>query len=74
MKCSICNTTCAESYYKNKGTDEIICDECLLESDLISYDTVTFYYLEGEYLGDTNDYEELLENVAYQLDYEEIKE
>lgn len=74
MKCSICNTTCAESYYKNKDTNEIICNTCLLESDLISYDTVTSYYLEGEYLGDTNDYEQLLENVACQLNYEEVNE
>lgn len=74
MKCSICNATFAESYYKNKYTNKIICDDCLLESDCMSYDTVTSYYLEGEYMGDTNDYEKLLDNVAYALDYEEIKE
>ena len=53
MKCSICNATFAESYYKNKYTNKIICDDCLLESDCMSYDTVTSYYLEGEYMGDT---------------------
>lgn len=74
MKCNRCGNNCAESYYKNKDINEIICAECLLESDLINYDTVTSYYLEGEYLGDTNDYEQLLENVAYQLDYEKIEE
>ena len=74
MKCNRCGSNCAESYFKNKDTDEIICDECLLESDLISYDTVTSYYLEGEYMGDTNDYENLLDEVAYALDYEEVKE
>lgn len=74
MKCHICNSEYADTYFKNKDTDEIICDECLLESDCMSYDTVTSYYLDGEYMGDTNNYEDLLDNIAYALDYEEVKE
>lgn len=74
MICCICGSQNADSYFKNKNTNEIICDECLLELDYMSYDTVTSYYLEGEYMGDTSDYESLLDNVAYTLDYEEIKD
>lgn len=74
MKCERCGSDYAESYYKNKYSDEIICEECLLESDCMSHDTVTSYYLEGEYMGDSNDYEKLLDEVAYALDYEEIEE
>lgn len=74
MKCSICKSDYADAYFKNKDTNEIICDQCLLESDCMSYETTTSYYLEGEFMGDTDDYESLLDNVAYALDYEEIKD
>lgn len=74
MKCERCGSDYAESYYKDKYSDEIICEECLLELDGITTSTETYYFLDGEYIGSDCNYSELIENICESTDYEEIKE
>ena len=74
MKCERCGSDYAESYYKDKYSDEIICEECLLELDGITTNKETHYFLDGYYLGTDNNYSELIENICEYTDYEEIEE
>lgn len=74
MKCERCGSDYAESYYKDKYSDEIICEECLLELDGITTNKETHYFLDGYYLGTDNNYSELIENICENTDYEEIEE
>ena len=48
MKCDRCNSDYAEHYYKDKYSDEIICEDCLLELDGITTSTITNYFIDGE--------------------------
>lgn len=73
-KCEICgNEYDGDNYYKNKDTGEIICEDCLLESDGITTFTMTNYYVDGEYIGNELD-DELINNVCMIFNYEPIKE
>lgn len=69
MKCSVCGTEYCEYFYKRD--DEILCEECILEVDMMC--TSTNYYLDGEYLGNSDNMEEVYENICESLGYEEIK-
>ena len=44
IKCEICGSDYAENYYKNNLSDEIICEDCLLEVDGITTSTITQYF------------------------------
>ena len=69
MKCSVCGTEYCEYFYKRD--DEILCEECILEVDMMC--TSTNYYLDGEYLGNSDNMEEVYQNICESLGYEEIK-
>ena len=73
MKCNRCGSDYSENYYKDKYSDEIICEDCLLESDMITTDTVTSYYLDGEYIGDDNNLDEVINNICDNLSYNKIE-
>ena len=69
MKCCVCGTEYSEYFYKRD--DEVLCEECVLEVDMMC--TSTNYYLDGEYLGNSDNMEEVYENICESLGYEEIK-
>ena len=69
MRCDICGTAHSEYFYKNE--EQTLCEECILNSDMIC--TSTNYYLDGEYIGDSDNMEEVYNNICEILGYEEIK-
>lgn len=74
MKCNRCDSEDSEYYYKDEYSDEIICEDCLLESDMITTDTVTSYYLDGEYIGNDNDIDEVVNCICDNIGYKKIGE
>ena len=75
MKCEICGSKYADNYYKNKDTDEIICEDCLLEVDGITTSTITHYFLDGEYIGDDSDsIQDVVDTICEYFDYTKIEE
>ncbi len=73
IKCEICGTEFFDNFYKQNETGKIICEECLLESDMITTDTITNYYLDGEYIGNNSDsIEDVIETICDTYDYSEI--
>ncbi len=72
IKCARCESDYADYYYKDKYSDEIICEDCLLECDGITSATVTYYYLDGEYMGNDECYEDLIETLCDNLMFEQI--
>lgn len=51
-KCSICGGTYQTfRMFKNQYTEELICEDCLLELDGITIETTHHYFLDGEYIG-----------------------
>ncbi len=73
IKCEICETEFSDNFYKENETGKIICEECLLESDMITTDTITNYYLDGEYIGNNSDsIEDVIETICDTYDYSEI--
>lgn len=73
IKCEICGTEFFDNFYKQNETGKIICEECLLESDMITTDTITNYYLDGEYIGNNNDsIEDVIETICDTYDYSKI--
>lgn len=73
-KCERCGSTYAESYFKDEYSGEVICEECLLELDMITTSKETYYYLDGEYIGSDANYSDLIENICDNTSYKEIKE
>ena len=74
MKCNICGSDYADNYFKDEYSDEIICEECLLEIDGITTSTETHYFLDGQYMGSDFNNSELLENICDNTTYKKIKE
>ena len=74
MKCNICGSDYADNYFKDEYSDEIICEECLLEIDGITTSTETHYLLDGQYIGSDFNNSELLENICDNTTYKKIKE
>ena len=74
MKCNICGSDYADNYFKDEYSDEIICEECLLEIDGITTSTETHYLLDGQYMGSDFNNSELLENICDNTTYKKIKE
>ena len=62
MRCDICGTAYSEYFYKNE--EQTLCEECILNSDMIC--TSTNYYLDGEYIGDSESLE-FLERLSFKL-------
>ncbi len=75
MKCKICGEEYSENYYKEEMSGEIICEECLLELDGITTNTVTSYFIEGDFIGDDSEsIQEVVENICEYFSYEKIEE
>ena len=74
MKCNICGSDYADNYFKDEYSDEIICEECLLEIDGITTSTETHYLLDGQYMASDFNNSELLENICDNTAYKKIKE
>lgn len=74
-KCSRCESDYSDKYFKSKYSNEIICQECLLELDGIEKSVaITNYFLNGEYLGNDEDTDELVESICNNTGYEEVKD
>lgn len=71
--CEICGTELSDGFYKNEETGKIICEECLLESDMVTTETITNYYLEEEYIGnDVDSIEDVIDVLCDTYDYKKI--
>lgn len=71
--CEICGTELSDGFYKNEEAGKIICEECLLESDMVTTETITNYYLDGEYIGNNVDsIEEVIDVLCDTYDYKKI--
>lgn len=74
-KCSICGSDFLYySYFKDKYTGEVICENCLLERGEISTSITTHYCYEGEYLGSSDEIKEVFEKLCDYLNLEEIED
>lgn len=71
-KCEICGTENSVAFYKQQETGKIICEECLIESDMVTTETITNYYLDGEYIGNSDHIEEIIDAICYAEDYTQI--
>jgi hypothetical protein len=75
MKCERCGNDYSDSYYRDEYSDEIICEECLLEIDGITTSSITYYYLDGEYIGDDSEsIQDVIDCICDNTSYKEIKE
>ena len=73
MKCEICGSDFSDGFYKENETGKVICEDCLLESDMVSTDTITNYYLDGEYIGnDSDSFDDVVETICDACDYSKI--
>ena len=73
MKCDRCESEFAEHYYKDKYSDEIICEDCLLELDGITTSTITNYFIDGEYIGsDGESTQDVVDNICDYFGYKEL--
>ena len=71
--CAECGTERSDAFYKREETGEIICEECLLESDIVTTDTITNYYIDGEYIGnDVDSIEDVIDVLCDAYDYTRI--
>lgn len=68
--CSVCG--CSSSDFKYKGKS--YCSDCLLEEFNVSQETVIRYYSEdGEFLGDDDNFDKVIEALKEIEDFEEIE-
>ena len=71
--CSKCESDYADGYYKDKYTDEIICEDCLLEIPEITTSIIEHFYLDGEYIGNDDDnLDDVIDTICKYKDYEKI--
>lgn len=74
MKCDRCGTNVTDiQYFKDEYGDEVICEDCVLELDGVTTDTVTNYYLDGDFIGDDNEIDAVISNLADCLGWKELK-
>ena len=75
MKCERCGSETSEYYYKDEYSYEIICEDCLLEIDGITTSNITYYYLDGEYIGnDSESIQGVIDNICEGTSYKKVKE
>ena len=75
MKCNRCNSEYSEIYYKDDYSNEVICEECLLELDGITTSTITNYFIDGEYIGnDAESIQEVVDNICECFSFTKIEE
>lgn len=69
-RCEVCDEGASDFEYKGK----LYCIDCLLEKFNVSQETVTRYYSEdGEFLGDDNNFDEVIEALKEIEDFEEVE-
>lgn len=74
-KCSICGGIYRTfRMFKNKYTKELVCEDCLLELDGITTETTHHYFLDGEYIGNDDEIDEVYNNICFYNGYEEVKD
>lgn len=71
MECKKCGSDYSENYYKTKK-GKVICEECLLYLDEIQHDLITYYSINGEYIGTDEDIEDTIYNICEELEIEKI--
>ena len=74
MRCAICGSVCSEHYFKDEYSEEIICEDCLLEIDGMTTTTINHYFLDGEYMGSDDEPYDLYQNICESTSYKEVKE
>lgn len=75
MRCAICGKEYADNYYKDNLSEEIICEDCLLEVDGITTSTITHYFLDGEYIGDDSEsIQDVVDNICEYCNYSKVEE
>ena len=75
MRCEICGKGYADNYYKDNLSEEIICEDCLLEVDGITTSTITHYFLDGEYIGDDSEsIQDVVDNICECCNYSKVEE
>lgn len=72
MECSKCKKNYLEHYYTDKDNIEILCEDCLLRLKEVEINIITEYYIDNEYMGNDENYEELLDNISEKLGYREV--
>ena len=74
-KCSICGSDYADRYFKEKYTDKLICEDCLLNLDEVEKSVAIInYFVDGEYVGNDDEPDELYKSLCDYLDYEEVED
>ena len=75
MKCNRRGSDYSENYYKDEYSDEIICEDCLLEIDGITTSKITHYFLDGEYIGDdSQSIEDVVDNICECTSFKKVEE
>lgn len=63
--CSLCDSCCPDVIYKG----EYYCMDCLLEEiNDLEHETTVNYYLDGEYIGNSDDFDTLVDNLIENID------
>lgn len=73
IECNVCGNKYADSYFKNKENNEIICEDCLLDAFCTTSTTTHYFFQDGDYLGSDEDLDEVIENLCDNTDFKEIK-
>jgi len=70
MRCQICGDELSDNFYKNED-DEIICEECLLETT----SKITNYFVDGEFIGNNSEsIQDVVDQVCEIFGYEKVEE
>ena len=70
MKCERCGTDVTNiQYFKDEYGDE----DCVLELDGVTTETVTNYFLDGEFIGNDNELDVVISTIAECAGWKEIK-
>lgn len=74
MECNRCGTDAKNiEYFKDEYSDEVICEDCLLEIDGITTDSVTNYFLDGDFIGDSNEIDVVINSICDNVGYQKIE-
>lgn len=73
LECNICGSDYADDYFKDKYTGEIVCINCIL-SDCETRSITHYTTTDGDYLGSSDDMEEVAESISNYTSYERIEE
>lgn len=72
--CKKCGSNYSDGFYKDKSTNEIICEDCLLELPDIQTSTLKSFFLDGDYIGNSEDIKEVIDAICDYNDFEEVNE